>query len=90
MGLIDSIEVFKIKENEGIFYDFVSCIKTSKGKKVINEVNVILKELIPTQEWMLHFINWLPTKKVREEHIKYYKEVFIPSGGIYDSNPRSK
>lgn len=90
LALLDKVALFKIKENEGMFYDFASCIKTPKGKKVISEVNRILKEQITTDEWMNHFTKWIPTQKLRDEYIKYYKEVFIPSSPIYDTNPRSR
>ena len=89
-GLLNQTVIFPIKENEGIYYGYVSCIKTKKGKEVIRKVNNILRDIKHTPEWILPFVEWLPTKDLQEKYFKYYKEVFLPSGEIYDTNPRSK
>jgi len=89
-GFSDKMVIFPIKENEGVFYGFVSCIKTKKGRQVIDKVNDVLREVKPTNEWLLPFVEWLPTKALKDSYIKYYKEVFLPSREIYDTNPRSK
>ena len=90
LGLEKQAVVFPIKENAGIYYGFTSCVKTPKGRKVVDEVNDILRDIKHTNKWMIPFVKWLPNKKLQEDYIKYYKEVFIPSGEIYDSNPRSQ
>ncbi len=89
-NLLNKTVLFPIKENEGIYYGYISCIKTKKGKEVIATVNNILRELIHTDEWILPFVEWLPTEKLKKEYLKYYKEVFLPSGDIYDTNLRSR
>ena len=90
MGVLDKVAVLPIKENEGVFYGFTSCVKTKKGKRVINQVNTILRELKAKDEWINPFVQWLPSKKLQNEYLKYYHEVFLKSGDIYDTNPRSK
>ncbi len=90
LGVLDEVVMFQMEENEGVFYDFVSCVKTKKGKVVIEKVNNIIRELKGTDEWMNAFTKWLPTERLRDDHIKNYKEVFLPKGDIYDDNPRSK
>ena len=90
IGVLEEVAVFPIKENEGVFYGFHSCVKTLKGKKVIDEVNEIIRELKPKDEWILPFVDWMPTQKTKDAYLKYYKEVFLKKGDIYDDNPRSK
>ena len=89
-NILDKMAALPIKENEGVFYGFISCVKTQKGKKVINNVNDIIRELKPTDEWINPFVQWLPTKELQDEYLKYYKEVFLKQQDIYDTNPRSK
>ncbi len=79
-----------IKENDGVFYGYHSCVKTKKGKKVIQEIDEIIKELKPTDAWIQPFVDWMPTSTIKENYIKYYKEVFLKKGDIYDNNPRSR
>jgi len=79
-----------IKENSGVFYGYHSCVKTPKGKKVIEEIDEIIKEIKPTDEWIQPFVDWMPSTKIKEDYIKYYKEVFLKKGDIYDNNPRSR
>ncbi len=90
LGLLDKVALFKIKENKGWFYAYISCVKTPKGKQVIKDVNEVLRKIKHTDAWMMPYVKWLPTQKLKDEFIKYYKEVFIPSGEIYDPNPRSR
>jgi len=90
LNVLDQLEVFPIKENEGVFHGFSSCVKTKKGKEVIYKVNDIIRELKPTNEWIDPFVQWLPTKQLQNKYLKYYHEVFLKQGDIYDSNPRSK
>ena len=90
LGVLDQLVLFQMKENEGVFYGFVSCVKTKKGKVVIEKVNNVIRELKTTDEWMNAFTKWLPNKRLQDDYIKNYKEVFLPKGDIYDDNPRSK
>jgi len=90
LRILDDIVLFQMKENEGTFYDFVSCVKTKKGKIVIEKTNNIIRELKHTDKWMNAFTKWLPTKRLQDDYIKNYKGVFLQKGDIYDDNPRSK
>lgn len=87
---LDQVAVFPIKENEGVFYGYHSCVKTKKGKRVITEINEIIRELKPQDKWFLPFVDWMPTQKIKDTYIKFYKEVFLKKGDIYDDNPRSR
>jgi len=90
MGVLNKTSIFPIKENEGTFYGFVSCVRTIKGKEVINRVNEVLRVLKHTKQWMNPFLEWLPSQQFKDEYTKYYYDVFLKAGDIYDTNPRSK
>jgi len=90
LGLLKQAAIFPIKESSEVYYGHVSCIKTAKGKKVIEKVNTAIRVLKYTDKWADAFIDWLPNKKLVDDYLYYYNEVFLPAGDIYDSNPRSK
>jgi len=90
IGKSNQFFAIPIKENDGVFYGYHSCVKTKKGKKVIDEIDEIIRELKSTDAWMQPFVDWMPTATIKENYIKYYKEVFLEKGDIYDDNPRSR
>lgn len=89
LNRLNDIAVFPIEEDENIYYGYVSCMKTKKGKKAIDEINNILREFKTNEEWVNAFVDWLPSQKRKDDYMKYYNEIFLTQGDIYDSNPRS-
>ena len=90
MGVLNKTVIYPMAENQDTYYGFISCIKTPKGKQVINKVNTIIKEIKYDEKWITAFTNWLPTKKLQDDYLKYYKEVFLLEPDRYDTNARSR
>jgi len=90
LGLLDQAVIFPMKESSEVYYGHVSCVKTPKGKTVIDKINKAIRVLKYTDKWANAFIYWLPNQELIDDYLYYYNEVFLPSGDIYDDNPRSR
>jgi len=90
LGVLKDTVIYPMKENLDIYYGYASCVKTQKGKEVITKLNDIFRILKYSPKWINAFAKWLPTQKLKDDYLNYYKDVFLPSGDIYDDNPRSR
>ncbi len=90
LGVVDDIAIFDMKENKEVYYGYITCVKTQKGKELISKLNNIIRELKYSKEWTKAFTDWLPTQKLKDDYLTYYKNVFLKEGDIYDDNPRSR
>ncbi|NQY93425.1 MAG: hypothetical protein HRT43_04600 [Campylobacteraceae bacterium] len=90
LNVLDDAVIFPMKESSEVYYGYVSCVKTAKGKKVIEKINKAIRILKYTDKWTNAFIYWLPNQELIDDYLYYYNEVFLPAGDIYDDNPRSR
>ena len=55
----------------------VACPKNAWGKKVIQQVNTILKKIKPTAEYQAAITAWRENERVNPAFIRYYREYFL-------------
>jgi len=55
----------------------VACPKNAWGKKVIQQVNTILKKIKPTAEYQTAITTWRENERVNPTFIQYYREYFL-------------
>lgn len=79
MGIRDQIMTLKIAENQvnnDASLTYVACSKNEWGKKVIDDINTVLRRQRPTPNYQAAYERWLDPSSIKG-YRKLYKEVFL-------------
>ena len=79
MGIRDQIMTLNIAENQvnnDASLTYVACSKNEWGKKVIGDVNAVLRKQRPSHNYQTAYERWLDPSSI-EGYRKLYKEVFL-------------
>ena len=74
---VDEFNIYKISEAIKFVIGQVACPKTTWGKKVINDVNIVLKKLKPTKHYYQALGKWWETEANSADFLHYYNHVFL-------------
>ncbi|SFC98553.1 TIGR02285 family protein [Pseudoalteromonas denitrificans] len=74
---IDEFKIFKISGAKKYVTGQVACPKTVWGKKVIKDIDIVLKKLKPTKNYYQALSKWWETEAHSDDFIKYYNDVFL-------------
>ncbi len=80
LGLRDQFISITIEENQhdlDSWFSYVACSKTPWGEKVIADVNKVLVEIRPTDEYRGAYERWIDANGI-EGFRKSYKEILLP------------
>jgi uncharacterized protein (TIGR02285 family) len=79
MGIKDQIMTLNIVENQvnhNASLTYVACSKTEWGKKAIEDINKVLREVRPTENYRTAYERWLDPGSIAG-YRKLYNEVFL-------------
>ncbi len=79
MGIRDQLMTLTIQENQNNFDGWMSAVGCSKnewGKKIIDQINKVLLEQRPTEQYRAAYERWLDPNSI-ENYRKVYSEIFL-------------
>ncbi len=83
-GMQKNYGVYEIHEKEDTFiYAHIAVPKNEWGKKMINRINLILKQSIPTDEFYNGLAEWVPDE-LKASFRKGYEELLIQPAMAYE------
>ena len=74
---VDEFNIFKISGAEKYVFGQVACPKTTWGKKVINDIDIVLEKLKPTKHYYQALGKWWEAEANSDEFLQYYNNVFL-------------
>lgn len=73
----DEFNIFKISGAKQYVIGSVACPKTIWGKKIIDDINIVLEKLKPSNGYHQALGKWWETEAHSDDFLQYYNDVFL-------------